>query len=117
MKLFIAHRRGFIPDHIVCINRRMTEIDRQIKKLERFVANPRPRKKKDDVTIARLLGPTILPESKKRFVSYLSTGSFQTIALRRHEQRAAKIKGGLLIVLVILAAFFLIYTFVSPFMH
>ncbi|MCX6353741.1 MAG: hypothetical protein NTZ78_02410 [Candidatus Aureabacteria bacterium] len=117
MKLFITRRKGFVPAHIVYIKRRMTEIDRQIRKLEKFVANPRLRKKKDEVTIARLLGPTILPESKKRFVSYLSTGSFQTIALRRHEQRAAKIKGGLLILLVILAAFFLIYTFIAPFMH
>ncbi|MEJ2744282.1 MAG: hypothetical protein P8123_01125 [bacterium] len=64
--------------------------------------------------MGKLLGPTVMPESKKRFVSYLSTGSFQTIGLRKHEQRAARIKTALIMIGVILVVFFLAYAFISP---
>lgn len=117
MRRIFAPRNSFISVHLRSINARLAEIERQIRRLDSFVANPRPRKHRDDVTVTRLLGSTILPESKKRFVSYLSTGSFQTIGLRRHEQKAAKIKAALIILLIILAAFFVIYTFLSPLMH
>ena len=71
-------------------------------------------RKRDDVTVARLLGPSLMTDSKKRFVSYLSTGSFQTIGLRKHEQRAARVKAGIVMVVVVLGAFFLVYTFLLP---
>jgi len=55
-----------------------------------------------------------MPESKKRFVSYLSTGSFQTIGLRKHEQKAAKVKGLLAMIAIMIAVFFILYTFIFP---
>ena len=107
-------RRRIVSHHIRNVNGRLSEIHREIRRLDRFIARPKPEKNRDKVTVARLLGPTVMPDSKKRFVSYLSTGSFQTIGLRKHEQRAARIKTGIVMVVIILAAFFLAYTFVVP---
>ncbi|MCX6357571.1 MAG: hypothetical protein NT045_06835 [Candidatus Aureabacteria bacterium] len=109
-------RREFIAVHIKAIDARISTLQGEIKRLDRFIEHPRPTRRREEVTIARLLGPTVLPESKKRFVSYLSTGSFQTIGLRRHEQRAAKIKAAIIVLLVIGVAFFLLYTFLVPFL-
>jgi hypothetical protein len=114
MKWPFASRRRIVSQHIREVDGRLSEINREIRRLDRFIARPKPEKKRDEVTVARLLGPTVMPDSKKRFVSYLSTGSFQTIGLRKHEQRAARIKAGIVMVVIILAAFFLVYTFVVP---
>ncbi len=115
MRLQFTKRRDFISSHIKLIRNQLTGIDREIRNLNKFVENPLPKRKREDVPLGKLLGPTILPESKKRFVSYLSTGSFQTIGLRKHEQRAARIKTALIVTGVILVLFILLYAFVSPF--
>ena len=114
MKWPFGSRRRIVSHHIREVDGRLSEINREIRRLDRFIARPKPEKNRDKVTVARLLGPTVMPDSKKRFVSYLSTGSFQTIGLRKHEQRAARIKAGIVMVVIILAAFFLAYTFVVP---
>ncbi len=114
MKWPFGSRRRIVSHHIGEVDGRLSEISREIRRLDRFIAMPKPEKNRDKVTVARLLGPTVMPDSKKRFVSYLSTGSFQTIGLRKHEQRAARIKAGIVMVVIILAAFFLTYTFVVP---
>jgi hypothetical protein len=114
MKLFFTRRREFISSHIKLIRNQLAGIDREIRNLNRFIENPLPRRRREEAPLGKLLGPTILPESKKRFVSYLSTGSFQTIGLRKHEQRAARIKTALIMTGIILVLFFLVYAFVSP---
>jgi hypothetical protein len=114
MKWLLHGRRGFISSHLRSLDGRLEEIQNEVKRLEAFVRNPRPPRQREEVTKARLLGPTILPDSKKRFVSYLSAGSFQTIGLRKHEQKAAKIKGLLIMVAIVLVVFFLVYTFILP---
>lgn len=114
MKLFSLKREDFVSSHIKSIKGRLAKIDRDITDLSRFIANPVPRRRREEVSLGKLLGPSILPESKKRFVSYLSTGSFQTIGLRKHEQRAARIKAALIMLGIILVAFFLVYAFITP---
>jgi hypothetical protein len=114
MKLFSPKREDFVSSHIKSIKGRLAKIDRDITNLDRFIANPLPKKKREEAPLGKLLGPTVIPESKKRFVSYLSTGSFQTIGLRKHEQRAARIKTALIMTGVILAVFLLAYAFISP---
>jgi hypothetical protein len=114
MKLFFAGRREFISSHIKLIRNRLAGIDREIRNLNKFIENPLPKRRREESPIGKLLGPTILPESKKRFVSYLSTGSFQTIGLRKHEQRAARIKAALIMTGIILVVFILVYAFLSP---
>lgn len=114
MKLFFTKRGDFVSSHIKSIRSQLAKIDRDITDLDRFVANPLPRRRREEAPLGKLLGPTIMPESKKRFVSYLSTGSFQTIGLRKHEQRAARIKAALIMTGIILVVFFLVYAFITP---
>ena len=114
MKLFSLKREDFVSSHIKSIRSQLAKIDRDITELNRFIVNPIPRRRREEVSLGKMLGSTILPESKKRFVSYLSTGSFQTIGLRKHEQRAARIKAALIMLGVILVVFFLVYAFITP---
>lgn len=114
MKWPFSSRSRIVSRHLREVEGHLSEVNREIRRLDRFIANPKPDRKRDETTVARLLGPTLVPDSKKHFVSYLSAGSFQTIGLRKHEQRAAKVKAVIVMVLLILAGFFLIYTFVLP---
>lgn len=114
MKWPFGSRRGIVSHHLEEVNGRLSALNREIRRLDRFIARPTPEKKRDEVSVARILGPSILPDSKKRFVSYLSAGSFQTMGLRKHERRAARTKTAIVMVVVILVAFSLVYTFVVP---
>ena len=96
------------------LDHRIAEISREIRRLDRFILNPKPRRKLKETAGPRFLGPAVIPDSKRRFVSYLSAGSFGTIGLRKHEQRAARVKAGIVMVVVVLGAFFLVYTFLLP---
>jgi hypothetical protein len=114
MKWPFSSRGRVVSRHLREVEGRLSAVNREIRRLDRFIARPKPERKRDDVTVARLLGPSLMTDSKKRFVSYLSTGSFQTIGLRKHEQRAARVKAGIVMVVVVLGAFFLVYTFLLP---
>lgn len=96
------------------VDRRLSEVTREIRRLDRFIANPKPDRRRKEVAVGRFFGPAVIPDSKRRFVSYLSAGSFGTIGLRKHEQRAAKIKTGIAMVVIILGAFLLVYAFLIP---
>jgi hypothetical protein len=114
MKWPFGSRCRIVSRHLKELDGRLSEVNREIRRLDRFIAKPKPEKRHDEGTVARFLGPTVMPDSKKRFVSYLSTGSFQTIGLRKHEQRAARIKTGIVMVVIILVVFFLVYTLLLP---
>ncbi|MDD5557311.1 MAG: hypothetical protein PHN82_08690 [bacterium] len=114
MKWPFGRRRGYIGGRIASIDERLGRIEAEIRRVERFLAHPRPDRRREEVTRTRLLGPTVLPESKKRFVSYLSTGSFQTIGLRKHEMRAARVKAVLMMASILLVAAILLYAFIIP---
>ena len=111
MKRISYGRRNFVASRLKALDGKLVKIDREIKSLDRFIANPRRKKKRNAVTTTRLLEAAPLPDSKKRFISYLSAGSFQTIGLRKHEQRSAKIKAAVLILAVITLVFLLVYGF------
>ena len=70
------------------VDKRIASLADEIRRLETLLSE-RTRKKEP---ILKHSLKKELPESERRLVSYLSTGSFQTIDLRRHERRAAKIK-------------------------
>lgn len=104
-------QRDFISSRIKRIESEIGRIDKRIRTLNRV--KPRTRKDKvDELNMsARLYPTTPLPEAQKRFVSYLSTGSFQTIGLRQHEQRNAKVKMILTALGAVVGAFIIIYIF------
>ena len=115
MKWLIPFKKDFTSSRVKAINGRLAKINREIKSLNRFVSQPRSRGKREALTLARGIGSTVLPDSQKRFVSYLSTGSFQTISLRKHEQRSAKIKAVIATIAIIVFVFLLMYFFVRAF--
>ena len=96
------------------LDHRIAEISREIRRLDRFILNPKPMRKLKETAGPRFLGPAVVPDSKRRFVSYLSAGSFGTIGLRKHEQRAAKVKAAIAMAVIILGTFILAYAFLIP---
>lgn len=113
MKWFRFHREDYISSRIRAIDSRLSVIDREIRSLGRLLSGSRPRKKKPVGMVTRHIASPVLPDSKKRFVSYLSTGSFQTIGLRRHEQKSAKLKTIIAGLAVVIFVFYVIYFFVK----
>jgi hypothetical protein len=107
-------RRRSVSRELRGLDRRIAEISREIRRLDRFVANPKPERKRKEAASPRFLGPAVIPDSKRRFVSYLSAGSFGTIGLRKHEQRAARIKAAIAMAVIILGTFILVYAFLIP---
>lgn len=79
------------------MDKRIAALSSEIRSLETLLSN-RKRKKE---TIRKHPLKKELTESERRLVSYLSTGSFQTIDLRRHERRAAKIKRAILAAIIV----------------
>ncbi len=111
MKLIFWERKNFISSQLKTIDGRLAKLDREIENLSKFVEKPRPKRQREATPIVRRLNSNSLPDSEKRFVSYLSAGSFQTIGLRKHERRSAKIKMAILVVAVVTVVAILIYSF------
>ena len=99
-----------ISERIREIDGRLSRIRREMRELNRVLRHP-SRQKRPLESVGQRLVPPVMPESKKRFVSYLSAGSFQTISLRRHEQRSARVRAFLAVAAVIVFVFLLVYFF------
>jgi hypothetical protein len=109
MKWIPYGRKNYVAARLRVLNGELARIEREIFNLDRFIAHPRRGKPRTTIATTRLLESAPLPDSKKRFISYLSAGSFQTIALRKHEQRSAKIRTVILVIAVITLVFLLLY--------
>lgn len=86
------------------IEKRIASLSSEIRSLESLISNGAREKS----TAHKLHPEKGSPEKRRRLASYLSTGSFHTIDLRRHERRAARIKRAVIVV-VSLAIIFLIW--------
>lgn len=94
----LSIRRDHYRKKVREIEKRIASLSSEIKGLEGFI---RSSSRKETPPPKHSLRKEI-PESKRRLVSYLSTGSFQTMDLRRHEKRAAKIRRVVIIAVIIM---------------